>query len=207
MAAGETYEEFVEKFKPRRTTDDCLTPPAIYDAVAAYVERHYSLDRGRFVRPFWPGGDYERFNYPEGAVVVDNPPFSMLARIIRFYAARDINYFLFSNGLTALSGAALECGAVIFPGLSLTYENGARVNTAFATNLEPARRVRSAGDLRAALLAVQPRKSRAKRPRPTGIYTSADLQTLARHDDFCFDGVARYKSKELYGGAIHVAEV
>lgn len=27
MAYGETYEEFVEKFKPKKTTDDCYTPP------------------------------------------------------------------------------------------------------------------------------------------------------------------------------------
>ena len=24
---GESYEEFVEKFKPKKTTDDCYTPP------------------------------------------------------------------------------------------------------------------------------------------------------------------------------------
>ena len=28
------YEEFVEKFKPKLTTDDCYTPPTIYDIVA-----------------------------------------------------------------------------------------------------------------------------------------------------------------------------
>ena len=26
---NETYEEFVEKFKPKKTTDDCYTPPEI----------------------------------------------------------------------------------------------------------------------------------------------------------------------------------
>ena len=28
MAKNETYEEFVDKFKPKLTTDDCYTPPA-----------------------------------------------------------------------------------------------------------------------------------------------------------------------------------
>lgn len=26
---NETYEEFVEKFKPKLTTDDCMTPPQV----------------------------------------------------------------------------------------------------------------------------------------------------------------------------------
>lgn len=29
MAKGENYEEFVEKFKPKKTTDDCYTPPLV----------------------------------------------------------------------------------------------------------------------------------------------------------------------------------
>ena len=33
MAQGETYEQFVDKFKPKKTTDDCMTPPLVYDAV------------------------------------------------------------------------------------------------------------------------------------------------------------------------------
>ena len=31
MARGETYEEFTAKFEPKRTTDDCYTPPEVYD--------------------------------------------------------------------------------------------------------------------------------------------------------------------------------
>ena len=27
MGKSKTYEEFVEKFKPKKTTDDCMTPP------------------------------------------------------------------------------------------------------------------------------------------------------------------------------------
>lgn len=29
MARGETYEEFTAKFEPKRTTDDCYTPPRL----------------------------------------------------------------------------------------------------------------------------------------------------------------------------------
>ena len=31
------YEGFVEKFKPKKTTDDCYTLPAVYEAVKAWA--------------------------------------------------------------------------------------------------------------------------------------------------------------------------
>ena len=33
MGKSKTYEEFVDKFKPKLTTDDCYTPPPVYDAI------------------------------------------------------------------------------------------------------------------------------------------------------------------------------
>ena len=60
------YRDFVEKFKPKKTTDDCYTPEAVYDVVAQYVTDRYGIRREDMVRPFWPGGDYKRFAYPEG---------------------------------------------------------------------------------------------------------------------------------------------
>lgn len=77
MAKGENYEEFVEKFKPKKTTDDCYTPPEVYEAVAEWTASEYKLDRENFARPFYPGGDYEHFDY-DSKIVVDNPPFSIL---------------------------------------------------------------------------------------------------------------------------------
>lgn len=83
------YAAFVEKFRPKKTTDDCYTPPAVYEAVLAWVRRRYGIaEDAPIVRPFWPGGDYERHEYPAGCVVVDNPPFSLTAKIVRFFAAR-----------------------------------------------------------------------------------------------------------------------
>ena len=55
MAKNETYDEFVEKFQPKLTTDDCYTPENIYEAVAGWVAEEYGVDRRAFVRPFWPG--------------------------------------------------------------------------------------------------------------------------------------------------------
>ena len=54
------YNEFIDKFKPKLTTDDCYTPPNIYDAVADWVSEEYGLDRATFVRPFYPGGTGQR---------------------------------------------------------------------------------------------------------------------------------------------------
>lgn len=44
------------------------------------------------VHPFRPGADYGRAEYPDGCVVVDNPPFSILAKIIRFYQAHGVRF-------------------------------------------------------------------------------------------------------------------
>lgn len=33
MKRNETYEKFVEKFKPKKTTDDCYTPPEVYKLI------------------------------------------------------------------------------------------------------------------------------------------------------------------------------
>ena len=66
------YKEFVEKFKPKKTTDDCYTPPSIYEAVVGWCENEYGIDRKKIVRPFYPGGDYEHYPYKEDSVVIDN---------------------------------------------------------------------------------------------------------------------------------------
>ena len=101
MPKSQSYEEFVDKFKPKKTTDDCYTPPEVYDAVLAWVRAEYDIaDDVPIVRPFWPGADYERAAYPDGCVVVDNPPFSILAKIIRFYQAHGVRFFLFAPSLT-----------------------------------------------------------------------------------------------------------
>lgn len=93
------YEQFTAKFRPKLTTDDCFTPPAVFDAVKRWVSQQYGVTDEQVVRPFWPGADYETYHYPAGCVVLDNPPFSILARIQEFYLRRDIRFFLFAPGL------------------------------------------------------------------------------------------------------------
>jgi hypothetical protein len=131
----EDYDGFVEKFKPKKTTDDCYTPETVYSAIADWVAQEYGINKADFVRPFYPGGDYEHFNYT-GKIVVDNPPFSILAKIIDFYTENDIKFFLFAPQLTSLKHARKKCSFLCCD-CKITYENGAKVNTAFLTNLEP----------------------------------------------------------------------
>ena len=133
----EEYQEFLEKFKLKKTTDDCYTPAPVYDAVARYVEQQYGLSRENFVRPFYPGGDYQNEKYPEGCVVVDNPPFSIMAEILRFYDSKGLKFFLFAPTLTLFSSSSAGACTALPCTLAVIYENGASVNTSFLTNLEP----------------------------------------------------------------------
>lgn len=127
------YESFVEKFEQKKTTDDCYTPPAIYDIVLRYVAETCDIKGREIIRPFYPGNDYEVVNYPTGCVVVDNPPFSIIARIARFYIERNIDFFLFAPHLTLFS-ADLDCTRIV-AGANIEYENGAKVKTSFLSNL------------------------------------------------------------------------
>lgn len=143
MASGELsedseeYQEFLEKFKPKKTTDDCYTPEPVYDAVMEFVEDRYKVSRHDFVRPFYPGGDYQAYKYKKTDIVVDNPPFSILAEILKFYAENNVKFFLFAPHLTLMSGAATDICTAVIVGVAVIYENGARVNTSFLTNLDP----------------------------------------------------------------------
>ena len=130
----EEYDNFVNKFKPKKTTDDCYTPPLVYEAVLKWAVNEYGLHGREVVRPFYPDGDFEEYPYPDACVVVDNPPFSILAKILEFYNARNIDYFLFAPALTIFSTAGLRANSIITDSL-ITYENGAVVQTSFVTNL------------------------------------------------------------------------
>ena len=132
--SSEEYEAFTDKFRPKLTTDDCYTPENIYAAIRDWVVEHYDLGNAKILRPFYPGGDYEHENYPEGSVVIDNPPFSILSQICRFYTEHGIRFFLFAPALTLFSVAAGSCNYLPISCM-ITYENGANVRTSFVTNL------------------------------------------------------------------------
>ena len=130
------YEKFISKFKAAKTTDDCYTPQPIYEAVVDYVFRKGNLPEDtEIVRPFRPNGDYTTEEYPEGCVVIDNPPFSILSKIVRFYVARGIKFFLFAPTLTLFSSSSSSYCTKIVCGVTVTYANKAKVATSFLTNI------------------------------------------------------------------------
>lgn len=177
------YGEFTEKFKAKLTTDDCYTPVEVYEAVLGWLREKVDLSGANIVRPFWPGGDYEAYDYKEDDVVVDNPPFSILARILRFYQGRGIRFFLFAPQLTLFSSSSsltyIPCSCMI------TYANGAKVNTGFISNLFGDVFAMSAPDLRLRVKEAQEkRKGSASLPRyeyPPEVLTSSMLGYLSTH--------------------------
>ena len=185
---SKTYEEFVEKFKPKKTTDDCYTPQPVYDAIKAWACDKYNIDPNSIVRPFWPGGDYEHFDYPDGCTVLDNPPFSILSKICEFYLDRGIPFFLFAPSLTAFSGRAvvmrmnhLICGAEI------EYENGAVVRTSFVTSYGGDIIAQTAPDLTRKVndavykLRSEKKRSLPKYDYPNNVITAAIMQRYAKY--------------------------
>ena len=133
------YDSYVAKFRDKlhaKTTDDTYTPRDVYEAVVRYVDGHLCPLEGRqLLRPFYPGGDYQRADYPEDGVVVDNPPFSRFMEIVRWYSQRRIPFFLFGPGMTI--GGVTACCTAVITGVAVTFANGAVIRINFATNLLP----------------------------------------------------------------------
>ena len=162
---NDEYNDFVDKFKTAKTTDDCYTPDNICEAVSSWVAQEYGRAPELFVRPFYPGGNYVTFDYPKGCTVVDNPPFSILAQIVDFYLEHGIPFFLFAPALTCvgtLRGNRRGRVCVINVGVGVTYENGARVNTSFVTSLEPGLAMRFVPELREKINTINDQNQKAQ---------------------------------------------
>lgn len=170
MADDAGYADFVEKFKPKKTTDDCFTPPEVYAAVLDWATQEYGITPDtRIVRPFYPGGDYENTDYSGNCIVIDNPPFSILARIIDFFHARGIRYFLFAPHLTLFSRERPGCNHVV-ANAKIIYDNGANINTSFATNMGDVK-IHVSGELNRRIREAQERaKSEKKKELPKYVY-------------------------------------
>ena len=184
---SEEYKAFLDKFKPKKTTDDCYTPDNIYAAVLDWVVNEYGVDRSKVIRPFWPGGDYERADYSGGSVVVDTPPFSILAEIIRFYQKHGVPFFLFAPYLTNFTAANKgDITHVICP-VGIIYENGAEIPTSFVTNLDKRYLLRGVPDLFKILKEVdkvnrkEMKKEMPKYQYPYELITAAALGYMTTH--------------------------
>nr|DAF46584.1 MAG TPA: DNA N-6-adenine-methyltransferase [Myoviridae sp. ct1ba2] len=135
LIEDEKYKQFKKKFEHKVTTDDCYTPPAVYEAIKNYVIDYYNLENIRIERPFYPGGDYQHYEYSENSVVIDNPPFSILTEIKKFYMREGIKFFLFAPNLTLLS-SSIDGVCHIVTNSTIVYANKAKVNTSFDTNMD-----------------------------------------------------------------------
>ena len=45
------YEAFVDKFKPKLTTDDCYAPQPVYDAILSWVTDRYGIAKEMWYNP------------------------------------------------------------------------------------------------------------------------------------------------------------
>ena len=178
----EDYDGFVGKFEAKKTTDDCYTPEKVYDAILAFVGTLTPLEGRPIVRPFFPGGDFVSYEYPKDCIVVDNPPFSILSKIVRFYSAHDVPFFLFGPALTLFT--APDCDLTyIIADADIIYDNGAVVRTGFITNLPSDIRIWCCPQLKQAIMKAQETPSKAKKGfvYPDNIVTAATLGKLAAH--------------------------
>ena len=183
----EDYDAFVDKFKPKKTTDDCYTPPEIYNVVRDWVDKNIIPLEGReVVRPFFPGGDYENHEYPEGCVVVDNPPFSILTKIVRFYNDKGIRFFLFAPTLTLFEASGTISGiSFIVCYTKIVYENGATIPTSFVTNIPDEPHIHVCNELTRMInqctKSINPVKARKRIYYPDNVISSAKLHALSLH--------------------------
>jgi len=175
---SEEYEAFVEKFKPKKTTDDCYTPANVYEEVLNYVKETCDIEGLEVIRPFYPGGDYERVTYTKQIVVVDNPPFSIISQIIRFYNEKGVKYFLFAPHLTIFSTNQKYTAIVTIA--DITYENGARVKTSFVTNMMGDYKIIGAPDLKKRIETIQKKEhvSFPKYKYPENVVTVSRIASL-----------------------------
>lgn len=219
---NDEYNEFLDKFEQPKTTDDCYTPDLVYEAVAEWVENEYGVSGSNFVRPFYPGGDYQAHKYKSTDIVVDNPPFSILAEILAFYCENKIPFFLFAPTLTLFSGRGLDV-SYLPAGVGVTYENGASVNTSFITNMEKAYKIRTVPTLYDAVKRAndknleETKKAMPKYEYPAELVTAAGLSRYSVHGvDFCIrknecervqalDAMKSY-DKAIFGGGYLLSE-
>ena len=136
------YKYCITNGRNINTTDECYTPPAVYDTVLDYAVDRYHLQGKHIVRPFIPGGDYQKYVYDKNDVVIDNPPFSITIKIVNWYIDHNIPFFMFINGLYGVSlsrGLSGKATVIVTNANGSFYNKGSEksIKLGFVTNLEP----------------------------------------------------------------------
>ena len=184
------YDEFVQKFvrksETKKTPDDCMTPEPVYQEVLDWARAEYNIGpETRIVRPFWPGADYRAEDYSGDCVVIDNPPFSILSEICRWYQEHGVRFLLFAPTQTLFSTARGEMNYIVCTA-KVTYENGAKVNTSFVTNMGEWK-IYCAPELQDAIMAADYAVRQAgkteipKYDYPPNVCSAARLQYITAH--------------------------
>lgn len=161
-------------------SDEHFTPPEVYEAVKDWACARYGIAPDKIVRPFWPGGDYEHYDYPPDAVVLDNPPFSILTKICRFYLQKEIPFFLFAPGARLVNIAKKTAVSRIVVGVSVKYDSGLSMGTGFVTSYDSDIVLQTAPELREAILAAGGKRETARKTIwPKNVTSSALLEKYA----------------------------
>ena len=221
--APEYYAEFVQKFEVKHTTDDCMTPEPVYQAVLDWARAEYNIGpETRIVRPFWPGADYRAEDYSGDCVVIDNPPFSILSEICRWYQEHGIRFLLFAPTQTLFSTSRGEMNYIVCAA-TVTYENGAKVNTSFITNMGEWK-IHCDPELQDAIKAADDAVQQAgkteipKYDYPPNVCSAARLQYISRHgvelkiraQDTCFiralDAQKQTEGRAIYGAGFLLSD-
>lgn len=206
------YYEWLKTKKSANKTkpsDECYTPPAVYSAVAEYVKERFNITDEQIIRPFYPGGDYQNEDYTN-KIVVDNPPFSILASILKFYNEKSIKYFLFAPALTAL--ANIDKTGIIFANLSIKYDNNVAVRTCFYTNFIDG--IEAEPELGEKIKEIQPlnKKKSANNQYDYRDFISSNFDTVVRRGVHLFiskeeiEKIATSNGHKMYGGGIRLSE-
>ena len=215
------YDVYLSKFEQKKTTDDTFTPEDVYDCVAAYVRDRFGFAEDvEFIRPFYPGGDFEtdwaynRERYAAG-VVVDNPPFSILCKIVDFYRSRGVRFFLFGPYLTIMGVMRNRPNvSVVFGGDTITFTNGAGVNIAYVHNMDADIIAETAPALNDAIRACASQNTTKTLPVirwPRNILRQSDFGSLS-HVPFSVRRneallVIRIGGRDIFGGGLLVSDV
>lgn len=204
------YDEWLrtklKNLEGEHTSDECYTPEPLYNYIIDWVFMHTRKADGlEICRPFYPGGDYTKEDYTE-KVVIDNPPFSILSQIVRFYEEHKVPYFLFGPSLTLLATIRGQATNYIFPhNHDVYYDNGVNVKTGFISNLFD-HKIILAADMD--LPSGKPKPKKNKVDYPEGIYNSARLSSKAYNAEktIYYDDISYTTTlpdgKRIFGGGI-----
>lgn len=112
--------------------DENYTPDAIYNIIKNRILELWPEYTDKIIRPFWPGADYTKVDYPEGCLVLDNPPFSINQQIAEYYKQHNIKYILFTQMITGWK--QYMPGVILFGNIRIKYSKQ-QVSTMLYTNL------------------------------------------------------------------------